>query len=261
MAAHTHTANGPTKADKLADAINRLLYNLVIRCSKDDGIRDYFYVSIIGYNGNRVGSGFNGILSERNLVPISDIGNNPLRVDQRNRKEDDGAGGVIERTVKFPIWFEPLASGGTPMRQALALAKEQVSNWLIEHTDCFPPVIIHITDGESTDGDPADIMNDIKNLSSTDGNVLLFNCHFTANRSAQPIAFPGSPVNLVDQYARGLFEGSSLFTPGMLEIARNEHKIALEENARGYVLNADITLVVLLLDIGTRGPEVTDPNR
>jgi hypothetical protein len=30
----------------------------------------------------------------------------------------------------------------------------------------FPPVVIHITDGESTDGDLEQAMNDIKNMSS-----------------------------------------------------------------------------------------------
>jgi hypothetical protein len=36
------------KADALADAINRLLQNLVIRCAKEEGVRDYFYVGVIG---------------------------------------------------------------------------------------------------------------------------------------------------------------------------------------------------------------------
>jgi len=45
--------NGHSKADELATIINRLLASLVIRCSKDEGVRNYFDVGVIGY-GARV---------------------------------------------------------------------------------------------------------------------------------------------------------------------------------------------------------------
>src|SRR5690242_10585604 len=35
---------GKSKADGVADAINRLLQNLAIKCAKSDGIRDYFFI-------------------------------------------------------------------------------------------------------------------------------------------------------------------------------------------------------------------------
>src|ERR1017187_3250147 len=62
------------KAEALADAINRLLQNLVIRCAKEEGVRDYFNVSVVGY-GAQVGPAFSGALAGRQLVPISEIGN------------------------------------------------------------------------------------------------------------------------------------------------------------------------------------------
>ena len=37
-----------SKADVVADALNRLLTELAIRCAKEEGVRDYFYVSVIG---------------------------------------------------------------------------------------------------------------------------------------------------------------------------------------------------------------------
>ena len=39
------------KAEGVADAINRLLQNLVLKCAKSEGIRDYFHVGVIGYGG------------------------------------------------------------------------------------------------------------------------------------------------------------------------------------------------------------------
>ena len=98
------------KADGVADAINRLLQNLVLKCAKSEGVRDYFHVGIIGY-GATVGPAWGGTLAGQPLVPVSAIGNSPLRVEQRTRKVDDGAGGLVEQSFKFPVWFEAKANG------------------------------------------------------------------------------------------------------------------------------------------------------
>ena len=81
------------KAQGVADGINRLLQNLVLKCAKADGIRDFFHVGMIRYGG-RVESAFGGPLAGGTLVPVSKIANNPLRVELRTRKVDDGAGGL-----------------------------------------------------------------------------------------------------------------------------------------------------------------------
>ena len=38
-----------SKAQAVADAVNRVLQNLVLRCAKADQVRDYFQVGVIGY--------------------------------------------------------------------------------------------------------------------------------------------------------------------------------------------------------------------
>src|SRR5437667_1398506 len=75
------------KAEGVADAINRLLQNLVLKSAKADGIRDYFYAGLIGYGG-RVGSALGGALGGQTLVPVSAVASNPLRIEQRTRKVD-----------------------------------------------------------------------------------------------------------------------------------------------------------------------------
>src|SRR5256885_6363821 len=87
---------------------------------RSEGVRDYFDVGVIGYSGTTVGNGFTGPLSGKILNAISEIERSPLRVEDRKRKMDDGAGGIIEASIKFPVWFEPSANGGTPMHAALA---------------------------------------------------------------------------------------------------------------------------------------------
>ena len=229
------------KADGVADAINKLLQELVIRCAKEEGVRDYFYVGVIGY-GAMVGSAFGGTLIGKDLVPVSELANAPARIEERNKKVDDGAGGLVDQKVRFPIWFDPTANGGTPMCQALQQARESIQRFISQHGNCFPPVVIHITDGESTDGDPIGAMRALTDCSSTDGNALLFNVHVSSNPNARTTAFPDSNAQLPDQYSNVLFDGASVLTPFMRHVA-SEHGFALGEGAKGFVLNADWPLL------------------
>src|SRR5947209_1162665 len=108
----------PTKASALCDAINVLLYELVLRCIKDpgEGPRHYYDVGVLGY-GDTVGPALEGTLAGQQLVSIADIGNHPLRVEDRKRVEGDSP----TRRAKFPVWFEPKAANGTPMGEAINL--------------------------------------------------------------------------------------------------------------------------------------------
>jgi len=246
---YTHTATGRTKAQGVADAINKLLQNMVIKCAKSEGVRDYYHVGVIGYGG-QVAPAFAGTLAGRELVPISEIANLPARIEERSKKVDDGAGGLVEQTVKFPIWFDAVASGGTPMCQAFARAQTTMSNWLSQHSNCFPPIVINITDGEATDGDPTNAAERLKGLNSDDGPVLLFNLHISSQAGA-PIEYPDSEAGLPDQYAKLLFRMSSVLPEYMRSIAQQEG-FAATDGTRGFVFNADMVAVIRFLDIGTR---------
>jgi hypothetical protein len=240
--------SGP-KASFLADVINRFLMDQVLRCTVGDEIRDWFYVGVLAYGDNSVRAGFGGALSGRQLVSISDVGNNPTRVEERAKKEPDGAGGLVEVMVKFPIWFDAVASGNTPMSKAFQEAHGILQSWLSQHADCFPPIVIHVTDGESTDGDPSGAMESVKQLSSSDGNVLLFNVHISSTH-AQPVIFPDSPSGLPDQYALMLFNSASPLISPMRTLAAQTGR-NVTDGAKGFVLNARPTHIIEALSIGT----------
>ena len=84
------------KAEGVADAINRLLQNLILKCAKSDGIRDYFHVGVIGYGG-RVGSALGGAWPGKPWCPSAPSPTIPCASKQRTRKVDDGAGGILEQ--------------------------------------------------------------------------------------------------------------------------------------------------------------------
>ncbi len=237
------------KADGVAEAINRLLQNLVLKCAKSGGVRDYFHVGLIGYGG-KVGPAFGGALAGQTLVPVTALANNPLRVEQRTRKVDDGAGGLLEQTFKFPVWFEPSATGRTPMCQALGLAKQYLEGFLKQYPNCYPPLVLNITDGMSTDGDPLPAAAGLRALASADGEVLLFNAHVSV-KPAYPVEFPAAEDGLPDNFAKQLFRMSSPLPPRLADAARAEGFPA-GPGARGFVFNADLVAVIRFLDLGTR---------
>jgi hypothetical protein len=241
------------KCDAVADAINRLLSTLVLRCAKGEDVRDYFQVGVLGYGGS-VRPGFAGVLADRQFVPISEIADNPLRVETRTRKEDDGAGGLIERTVRFPVWFEALANGSTPMTDAIKKAVEAVRAWCELYPLSYPPAVINISDGEPTDGKPISGADAVRALGTNDGKVLFFNIHISGSNK-RPIEFPDSHAGLPDEFAQMLFDMSSVLPPRLVGEARREG-FAVSPQSRGFAFNADLRALIQFLDIGTRTAEL-----
>ena len=239
-----------SKAVGVADAINRLLQNLAIKCAKSDGIRDYFHVGVIGYGGRQVTPAFGGPLAGRRIAPISEIAKNPLRVEQRTRKVDDGAGGLMEQKFKFPVWLEPASHGKTPMCQSLQMAYGTLTDFLKQYPNCYPPLVVNITDGAATDGNPEPEAAKICSLTSSDGNALLLNAHLSA-KQLRPIEFPDREEGLPDQYSRMLFRMSSVLPPKFQAAAKADGFI-VGPSSRGFVFNADLVAVVRFLDIGTQ---------
>lgn len=238
-----------TKADGVANAVNRILQELVRRNAMGLNILDRYYIGVIGY-GKTVGSGLGGDLAGQGLVPVSEIGNKPLRIEERSKKEPDGAGGLCVTKVKFPIWFEAVARNGTPMCEALRQARETVADFVSHFPKSFPPIVINITDGEATDGDPEPAAAALREVCSEDGNVLLFNIHIS-EKNERPIQYPDSMEGLPDEQARRLFRMSSELPPVMRKQAE-VMELPLREGTRGFVFNGDLVSVIQLLDIGTR---------
>src|SRR5262249_49909950 len=183
-----------------------------------------------------------GQLTGQILVPISQLAMFPLRVEQRTKRVPDGAGGLVEQTVKFPIWFEPAANGKTPMCAALDLAWNSLTDFLGRYPGGYPPIVINITDGRASDGNPAAHPQCNRDLASRDGNVLLFNVHLSA-RPEKPIELPDQEEGLPDDYAKLLFRMSSVLPPQLLETAQREG-YRISDNTRGFVFNGDLVSVI-----------------
>jgi hypothetical protein len=244
---------GVSKAHFLADVLNKTLMELVIQCRKAEGILDYFDVGVLGYSNSSVRPGFGGSLSGLHLTQVSALAQSPLRVETRRRKVPDGTGGLVETEVKFPVWFDPQADGGTPMCAGLRTASQLVREWCNAHPRSFPPTVLHITDGEATDGDDKQVLMssaEVTKQATQDGSALLLTLHVSGHGGA-PIKFPSQENTLPNSYAKLLFQMSSALPPAVLDRVRSSG-LPAGEGCRGYVFNGRMEEVLRFFEIGTR---------
>ncbi len=244
------------KCDELVAAINGWLQNMAIRASGDEGIKNWMDVGVIGYRTDQhaspiIESVLQGPLAGRNLVSIIEIGENPARIDtQIQYLPDEETGEMLELPCEVPVWVDPKAEGGTPMCHMLYRAHEILHEWIGRHPRSFPPIVVHITDGESQDGDPGPYADAVKKLATEDGNVLLLNCHLSMT-AAEPFMFPASEQGLPDDLARVLFRISSVLPDPFYRHGLAEG-FALQPNARGMAFNADMVCLIQFLNMGTQ---------
>jgi hypothetical protein len=242
------------KIEAVATAINRFLGELITTCEKgEEKPRHYFDVGAIGYTTDKTGvpiinSLFSGPLAGRDLVSIVELYDYPLDVETRHK--DDGAGGLLE--IKFPVWYRPPLPeqmAGTPMCGVLERCYTVAAEWVAAHPDSFPPVVIHLTDGESTDGNPEPVAEQLKSLATSDGSLLLFNCHLSSS-TADPVLFPADEGGLADEYSRMLYRMSSELPDKLRQMAEVKN-LPAGPGSRGMAFNADGTRMLLLISVGT----------
>ena len=246
---------GMRKMDGAADAINRVLDAISQRCSQGMDIRDYFHIGIITYTtdvsgGTMLGSPLPGTSPEDPFLPVSQVVD-AAEVEEKQVKESDGAGGIVEVTRKFPVWLRPTASYGTPMCEALSATSQALKDWIAQHPDSYPPMVINVTDGDATDGNPESLAQEIMAMETNDGNVLIYNVHLS-EMSTMPAQYPDQESDVPpDEYAKQMFRMSSVFPDPVVKLA-DDMGLPVTTGSRGYVYNANFEALVQFLDIGTR---------
>lgn len=241
----------PKKSQFVADSINKALQSMVVSASKDMEIRRYYQVGVLGY-GFEVKSILSGDLDSRELVWIDELYEHPLRIEERTITNISEDGEETEVKTKFPIWVEPENRGQTPMCAVLNKAVEILQEWVNTYPDSYPPTVINLTDGESNDGDAKVPAEMLRSLSTNDGNVVLLTVHASSNPYSQQIFFPSSEKELPDHFSKKMFAMSSVLSPNMRKTSGELLDTEINEDARGFVYNADITGIVQALEIGTR---------
>lgn len=241
-----------TKAEAIALVGNNLLREILNRCQREEGIRDYFEIAVIGYSDDSA-----QMLLGKDFVKPSLLARRDVRVRtiSRERHLPDGRTRIYDDQVSY--WIEPMAQGATPMRAALDMALTLLERWCRKpaNRDSYPPVIFNITDGEASDGDRQSLValaEEIKSLKTDDGNALLFNINISSGEGA-PVIFPSSPDELpASRYARTLYEMSS-----EMPEEYNAQIVPLKGQGarppfRAMGVNVSVIDMVSMLNIGSR---------
>ena len=245
-----------SRAEVVADAVNRTIEELVNRCMRDEGVRDYFDVAVIGYGRtNRAEFCWQGDLAGRDLVPISEVAAHAQLVETTISTSIRGQ--MVEERVVSSRWINPVAAESTPMNGALRLAYATVNQWIGRNPSAYPPVVINISDGMANDVESDQELlttaRALTGLATKDGATLLINCHI-AGGDQLPVVFPADLDELPgDPFARLLFQMSS-------ELPKRHRAVICElfdrdlaiATMRGVAFNADAVVLIKLLDIGTR---------
>lgn len=245
-----------TMAEAAARIVNNQINELVLRCVKMEETRHYYDIAVVGY-GVEAYSGWQGELEGRDFVSPEELKKHPFtRII--TRKEIHLRKGPQIKEVEQVQWVSARHDGSwTHYHEAFDYAKQLLDEWMKEHhdKDCYPPTIIHITDGEFNHATREEVLqkaNELKAMFTNDGNVILFNIHFTANLNASSVACPITKDELGgNSYAEALFDMSSLLPERYnQDIARclNDTR-AGRHVAMG--VNADATTLIKLMDIGT----------
>lgn len=181
-----------SKAEIASLFANIMIDELYIRSSRYNRTRNYYDIAVIGYGEGGAFSLLGG--DDISLMPITELGKNiPEEKTYCFTHKIKGK----SHDVSFVVhpWIKPIARGRTPMYEALVEVYNLVDKWCSkrENKNSFPPMIFHITDGDSTDSTPKELLSiayNIKNTGTRDGKTLMINVHMGCFQEEKPLLFP-----------------------------------------------------------------------
>jgi hypothetical protein len=182
------------RSNLAARTANKLLYEIVLRSTTDEGVRDRFYVNVIGY-----GSEVKPLLtSDQNpsaspdLIPISTIANQAVWGE--------------DFSWRGPIWVTSLSVGETTDNEAWTFIKPTAQEWVQEHPWPLSLTLLHITGEEPTKGVLESTLKYVSD-NEAEGRIALFKLYVPSDKVPWLQPFPRR--RLSNDYARAAFNLAS----------------------------------------------------
>lgn len=244
-----------TKADAVAAVTNDLLFELIERARRSDGVRDYYDIAAIGYSGDD--EVYSLLPGGAESIPVSMLAAQEPSIRREVVEHRLPDGSIVLREVSTPFWVGPQAAGQTPMCEALRHARDIAAAWCAHpaNAESFPPVVFNITDGEATDCDDDElraVCEQIKALATSDGQVLLINVHIAAGEEGLTAFFPSETEVVYTHRYAGLLHDCSSRMPDVFDSAIRAAKgPGALPPFRGMSYNASAAELVTMLNIGS----------
>lgn len=234
-------------------AVNRVIYSIINKSFSGTTPKNRAFISVLGYNHE---------VREIASDYIQELAAKPLRIQKVTKKIPDGAGGLIDIEEEMPIWVEPIdRQGTTNMKGAFELARQIIEKWISAKPDSPAPVIINISDGvpywsnknvDECMDETAEVVKKVSQLSTSDGNVLIFNACIG---DGVKTVFPAAESEVYDEEGKFLFRISSVIPEGYEEAALKQ-ELPLKDGAKGCISGADAVDLIKLIDFGSSKGQV-----
>lgn len=216
---------------KVVDAVHSAILELINNCISGTKVKNRVYITIIGY-GNK-----------NDVSIIKEGWANDYALDLQACK------------AKGTKIIDPVSYGGTPMAEGFEMARDCIDKWLNDRRnaggDIPAPIVINITDGmPNCESEATAAARNVMNISTPDGNVILFNIHMDKN--GNEIRFPRtiSQAGNSDE-AKFLFGISSDMNDQFVRVAHFKGFEGVTQGAKGFVANANGDTLVRFIEFGS----------
>lgn len=244
-----------SKAEVVAEITNHLLFELIERARREEGVRDYYDIAVMSYSGDdRISS----LLPDgREMMSVEELSHCEPMMSSRTIECRMPDGSIALREIPTQRWIAPIAEGQPPMYEALLRTRQLLADWCsrIDNATSFPPVVFNITDGEATDCAEEDILtvaNEIRALGTADGHVLLINIHIANDHTGFSVFFPSEEeMRYPNRYARLLYDSSSVMPDIFNTPIREVKGMWSLPPFRGMSFNASPVNLLTMLNIGS----------
>ncbi len=242
---------------------DNVLYEILRKNTGGTALKEKIEVAVIGYG-----------LTVHTAIPPVNLSEYPIGVKKieevSEKSEPPPSPDELFPRSKLS-WVEAREDGLTPMVAAFEEAKKILEKWIPSHMSSNPPIVLNLTDGLPTDDLPYRNMieqgfiddlsktsliskaEEIKQLETNFGNVLIANGHTTAERMTE-ILYPvnSSEVERVDPLGLLFFEMSSIIPEPFRKLGNNEpFNMDLKYNARMFLYNGNVVSILNFVRFGS----------
>lgn len=233
------------KHKKVVTSVQNALWECLLGCVNGMEVRNRMLIKVIGY-GDNVKEIMSSWIGEEDFI-------------NKLRKSKDGNGFLIP----------PVADGVTPMASAFDLVYSTIKKWFdnceeqikMEKITGIPaPIVVNITDGEPCEyqNGKEDAVSNAKkaaqkvmNLSTSDGNVRIFNLHLSDNANSS-IEFPKEYGDLDGkENSKFLFDISTVLDDKMASVAKRSGLETARVGSHGLIVNANGSQIASFIEFGS----------
>lgn len=188
--------NSKSLSEQACELMNQLISELAMYSCNGRLIKDWYDVAIIVHGASSQKRPFC-----HQFCSISDLYNNPVKVEFRIKTIDDGCGNMADVNIRYPIFYESGDNDSFPdLPNAFLICYSLIDEWIkrkekLDSSLFFPaPIIINITNGEWSYSEVEmqilqDAISRIKSIQLPDGSPLIINCVISLENSINYMSY------------------------------------------------------------------------